>query len=295
MKNITSCPICESTKNKTFLKSRNFRINEQAFDVMECDSCSFRYTSPSPEVTEIGEYYDPENYVSHTGTKKGIVNKLFHAVRKITLNNKFKLLSRISNGKRHLDIGAGNGIFLGYMKEKGWDVSGVELDDVSRASIEKNTGLNIATTVHDNNETEEFDVITMWHVLEHVYDLKKDLKTIKQKLKKDGSLIVAVPNCASHDAEKYKEFWAAYDLPIHLYHFRPQNIKDLFDQYDMEVLDMKPMKFDSYYISLISEQYKNNQKGGIGVILRGFYYGLVSNLKAKKGEYSSQIYIIKNK
>jgi 2-polyprenyl-3-methyl-5-hydroxy-6-metoxy-1,4-benzoquinol methylase len=135
----------------------------------------------------------------------------------------------------------------------------------------------------------------MWHVLEHVYDLKKDLKTIKQKLKKDGSLIVAVPNCASHDAEKYKEFWAAYDLPIHLYHFRPQNIKDLFDQYDMEVVDMKPMKFDSYYISLISEQYKNNQKGGIGVILRGFYYGLVSNLKAKKGEYSSQIYIIKNK
>ena len=295
MENIKNCPICESTEQTVFLKSRNFRVNAEKFDVMECNSCTFRYTSPLPSMTEIGEYYDPQNYVSHTGTKKGLINKLFHSARFFTLRNKYKLLSKVSKGKRHLDIGAGNGVFLSFMQEKGWDVSGVELDDASRARIVENTGLPIAKFVQDNSETEEYDVITMWHVLEHVYELKKDIKTIKEKLKKNGALIVAVPNCASYDAKKYKEFWAAYDLPIHLYHFRPQNIKDLFAQYNMEVVETKPMKFDSFYISLISEKYKNNQKGGLGAMIKGFWFGLISNLKAKNGEYSSQIYVIKNK
>jgi len=295
MNPINNCPVCEENNNFTFLKSRNFRINEEKFDVKECNNCSMRFTSPLPSVSEIGDYYDPVNYVSHTGTKKGIVNKLFHAVRKITLRNKFNLLTKVSKGKRHLDIGAGNGIFLNFMKEKGWDVSGIELDDRSRTAIEKNTGLKIATTVHENSESNEYDVITMWHVLEHVYDLKKDITAIKSKLKKDGVFIVAVPNCDSYDAEFYKEYWAAYDLPIHLYHFRPKNISDLFAQFDMEVVEMKPMKFDSFYISLISEKYKNRQKGGAGVFIRGMWKGLVSNIKAKNGSYSSQIYILKNK
>ena len=295
MNPINNCPVCEENNNFTFLKSRNFRINEEKFDVKECNNCSMRFTSPLPSVSEIGDYYDPVNYVSHTGTKKGIVNKLFHAVRKITLRNKFKLLTKVSKGKRHLDIGAGNGIFLNFMKEKGWDVSGIELDDTSRTAIEKNTELKIATTVHENSETNEYDVITMWHVLEHVYDLKKDITAIKSKLKKDGVFIVAVPNCDSYDAAFYKEYWAAYDLPIHLYHFRPKNIDDLFAQFDMEVVGMKPMKFDSFYISLISEKYKNGQKGGIGTFARGMWKGLVSNMKAKNGSYSSQIYILKNK
>ena len=295
MKDITSCPICDSNESKVHLKSRNFRVNDHTFDVKECTKCTFRYTSPLPELNEIGEYYDTENYISHTGTKKGLINTLFHMVRFITLRSKYRLLKKVSNGKKHLDIGAGNGVFLDFMKEKGWDVEGVELDDTSRAAIEKNTGLNIATTVNDNVETEEYDVITMWHVLEHVYELKKDIKTIKQKLKKDGSLVVAVPNCGSYDEKRYQEFWSAYDLPIHLYHFRPDNIKDLFAQFDMEVVDMKPMKFDSYWISLESEKYKNNQKNSLGVLIKGFFFGLVSNLKAKKGQYSSQIYIIKNK
>lgn len=168
------------------------------------------------------------------------------------------------------------------------------MDDQSRSAIEKNLGLSIAKTVHDNNETEQYDVITLWHVLEHVYDLKKDVATIKEKLKKDGVLIVAVPNCESDDAKRYKEFWAAYDLPIHLYHFRPKNIADLFGQFNMEVVDTKPMKFDSLYISMMSEKYKNNNHA-IVALIKGLYFGLISNLKAKKGEYSSQIYLIKNK
>ncbi len=295
MKEITTCPICNSSEKTTFLKSRNFRINEVVFDIEECSKCEFRYTSPLPSVDEIGEYYATDNYVSHTGTKKGLVNKLFHTARFFTLRSKFNLIKRVSNGKKHLDIGAGNGVFLEFVKEKGWDVSGIELDDQSRSAIENRLGINIAKTVYDNQEIEKYDVITMWHVLEHVYDLKKDIETIKQKLKSDGALIVAVPNCDSYDAKKYEKYWAAYDLPIHLYHFRPKNIQDLFAQFDMEVKEIQPMKFDSYYISLVSEKYKNGGKNSLGVLFRGFYNGLISNLKAKSDSYSSQIYIIRKK
>ncbi len=292
---ITTCPICDSDNKSTFIEGRNFRINDESFDIEECSACNFRFTSPLPTTEEIGKYYETENYVSHSGTNKGLINKLFHAVRFITLRQKQKLVKSVSKGKKHLDIGAGNGVFLEFMKDKGWDVSGIEMDDSSRKAIEEKLNLDIAKTVHDNKEIEKFDVVTMWHVLEHVYDLKKDIQEIKNKLKKDGSLIIAVPNCDSFDAKKYKKYWAAYDLPIHLYHFRPKNIKELFAQFDMEVVDMKPMKFDSFYISLESEKYKNGNQNSLGAYFRGFYYGLISNLKAKNGTYSSQIYIIKKK
>ena len=295
MKEIVICPICESNESHNYLKSRNFRINNEPFDVQECKSCSLRYTSPLPGVSEIGKYYATDNYISHTGTKKGLINTLFHAVRFITLRQKQRLLKSIAKGKKHLDIGAGNGVFLEFMQSKGWDVSGIELDDQSRAAIEKNLNLTIAKTVQERNEPETYDIITMWHVLEHVYDLKTDIQAIKDKLKQDGKLVVAIPNCASFDEKRYQEFWSAYDLPIHLYHFRPNNIKDLFEQFDMEVVAMKPMKFDAFWISLESEKYKNNNKNSLGVYIRGFYYGLISNLKAKNGAYSSQIYIIQKK
>lgn len=295
MREITTCPICESNESYTYLESRNFRINEVPFDVKECKSCSLRYTSPLPEITEIGQYYATDNYISHTGTKKGLINTLFHTVRFITLRQKQRLIKSISKGKKHLDIGAGNGVFLEFMQSKGWDISGIELDDESRKAIEQKLKLNIAKTVQENKEVEEYDVITMWHVLEHVYHLKTDIEAIKNKLKPNGSLVVAVPNCASYDEERYQAFWSAYDLPIHLYHFRPKNIEDLFAQFDMEVVAIKPMKFDAFWISLESEKYKNGNKNSLGVYFRGFYYGLISNLKARNGSYSSQIYIIKKK
>lgn len=291
----TNCPVCNSTESKVHLESKNFRINMKPFTVKECTSCSMRYTSPLPAENEIGEYYASENYISHTGTKKGLINTLFHMVRFITIRSKFRLISKVGKGKKLLDVGAGNGVFLNFVNQKGWDVNGVELDDTSRAHIEETLGKKIATTVNDNDEKEVYDVITMWHVLEHVYQLKKDIKTIKGKLKKDGTLLIAVPNCGSHDEKRYQDYWSAYDLPIHLYHFRPQNIKDLFAQFDMEVVDMKPMKFDAYWISLESEKYKNGVKNSLGVYIKGFWHGLMSNLKAKNGEYSSQIYVIQNK
>ena len=294
MKKISTCPVCETTESINFLKSQNFRINNTKFDIDECVNCGMRFTTPLPSPEEMAKYYDTDNYVSHTGTKKGLVNKLFHTARYFTLRSKFKLLTHYSKGKNHLDIGAGNGVFMEFVQNKNWKTSGVELDDSSRKAIEEKS-LEVEKTIYDLENSKTYDVITMWHVLEHIFDLKKDIAHIISKLNKDGVLIVALPNCESYDAEKYKSFWAAYDLPIHLYHFRPTQVKQLFKEFGMEVIAQKPMLFDAFYISLMSEKYKNDNKNSLGVYFRGFYYGLISNLKAENGSYSSQIYIIKKK
>lgn len=292
---IEKCPICDGGKIKHFLQSKNFRINNTPFSIEKCESCGFRFTNPLPNEDEIGEYYNTENYISHTETKKGLVNFLFHLVRKRTLNQKFKLINKYSQQKTLLDFGAGSGVFLNYVKERGWKVKGVEPDDnarqiaINRSSIEMTTPKEV-----DQINDESFDTITLWHVLEHLYNLKEDIRQFRRILSKDGTLFIAVPNCSSYDAKKYKEFWSAYDLPIHLYHFTPSDIKQLFENEGFKVVDMLPMKFDAFWISLESEKYKSGNSGfSLLNLVKGFWFGLISNLKAKNGTYSSQIYVIK--
>jgi SAM-dependent methyltransferase len=290
-----TCPICESEQLNHFLQSKNFRINNKPFTIQSCGSCGFKFTNPIPNEDEIGAYYNSENYISHTETKKGLVNFLFHQVRKITLKQKFNLIDRYSKQKSLLDFGAGSGVFLTYVKERGWQVKGVEPDDNARALAADKAQIAMYTPgdVH-TIEAGSFDTITLWHVLEHLYNLKEDIRQFKRILTDDGTLVVAVPNCASYDAKKYKEFWSAYDLPIHLYHFTPSDIKLLFEKEGFEIVEMRPMKFDAFWIGLESEKYKSGNSGFSFVnLVKGFWFGLISNLKAKNGTYSSQIYVLK--
>ena len=192
-----------------------------------------------------------------------------------------------------MDIGAGTGDFIEYLSSKNGKVTGVEASLKARC-IASTKGLHLKEEISQLEKS--FDIITMWHVLEHVYHLKKDVEKIKDILQEDGTLFVAVPNCSSYDALKYGEFWAAYDLPIHLYHFRPNNIRQLFEGVGMEVVDVLPMKFDSYYVSLLSEKYKSGKEGiGLSALIKGALSGFISNMKANKEQYSSQIYVIKHK
>lgn len=297
MNQISTCPICENTKHKHFLSGVDYTVSNETFNIVECESCSFRFTNPIPTEDKIGAYYKSEDYISHSGTKKGVVNWLYHQVRNYTLKQKFKLVSKHAKNNSLLDIGCGTGDFLGFVHNKGWNVKGLEPDPDAKAIGEKKYGISIDSTSELHNVPQNsYDAISMWHVLEHVYELNKDVAKIKDILKPDGTLFVAVPNCSSADAEKYGKFWAAYDLPIHLYHFRPDNIKQLFAKYDMEVTEILPMKFDSFYVSLLSEKYKSGNKGfSIGALFKGFFSGLSSNMKAKGNKYSSQIYVIKHK
>lgn len=290
MNTLDQCPICEGTTFVPFLNARDYTVSQDRFQIVKCSECGFHFTNPIPDETKIGEYYKAESYISHSSTNKGFINKLYQRVRKHTLKQKLKLIQRSSTGKALLDIGAGTGHFLSTCKEAGYNVTGLEPDKDARAFALENFNLHLDPIEELYKQEEKSkDVITMWHVLEHVYHLKKDVTQIEKVLKADGTLIVAVPNMRSFDAQFYKEFWAAYDLPIHLYHFQPSDIQNLFATVGMEVEEILPMKFDAYYVSMLSEKYKG------GNMIRAFFNGWRSNIKAKSDSYSSQIYILKKK
>lgn len=291
LKTIEHCPICNSTDHSLFIEAIDHNVSGDKFKIVECNQCNFRFTNPIPTEETIGEYYKSENYISHSSTNKGFINKVYHIIRNKAIKDKEKLSLKNSNGKSILDIGCGTGDFLNYCKLQNWKTLGLEPDESARKLAINKNNLEVKDTSELYNlEENTFDTITMWHVLEHVYNLNKDIEQYKKVLKPNGTLIIAVPNCSSKDANHYKKDWAAYDLPIHLYHFRPNNMKELFKNHGMNLTEILPMKFDSYYISMVSEQYKN------GNILKGFWNGFKSNLNANKSnnEYSSQIYIIKN-
>lgn len=291
LRNIEKCPVCGGESQRAFLEATDHNVSNDQFKIVECGACSFRFTNPIPTEETIGEYYKSENYVSHSGTKKGLVNRVYHIVRSRAIKQKEALASAYSKEKTILDIGCGTGDFLGHCKSKNWRTLGLEPDQSARKIALENNDIEAKSLNHLYEiEAKSFDVISMWHVLEHVYNLNEDIEQYKKVLKEDGTLIIAVPNCSSNDAEHYKSNWAAYDLPIHLYHFRPDNMKQLFSKHGMEVVKILPMKFDSYYISMISEKYKG------GNIVSGFWNGFRSNMAAnsKNNKYSSQIYVIKH-
>ncbi len=290
--NIEKCPICNHSDFHFWRKGVDHNVSNDTFKVVECSACGFRFTNPRPSESTIGNYYKSSNYVSHSGTKKGVINKIYHIVRNKAIQSKEQLIAKNCSysERKLLDIGCGTGDFLAYCKTKNWHVLGLEPDEDAR-KIALNShqitihSLDYLTSIPD----ESFDVITMWHVLEHVYNLNEDIEQYKRILKPGGTLIVAVPNCSSHDADHYNEHWAALDLPIHLYHFQPKNIEQLFSNHQMKLVEILPMKYDAYYISMISERYKG------GNIIFGFWRGFISNRKAKKvkNTFSSQIYVLK--
>lgn len=241
----------------------------------------------------IGMYYKAESYVSHTDTKAGFVNALYHKVRKITLNEKERLIKKgtgVQTGNL-LDIGAGTGAFCKHMQDAGWSVTGLEPDELTRSRASELYGVTLgAGDELFGLSAQSFDAVTLWHVLEHVHALHEYIEQIKKVLAPNGRAFIAVPNYTSYDAGVYKQFWAAYDVPRHLYHFSPSSLSVLLMKHQLSLLAVKPMWYDSFYVSMLSEQYKNNAAG----YFRAFGVGLLSNCKAllNKRRCSSVIYVI---
>jgi 2-polyprenyl-3-methyl-5-hydroxy-6-metoxy-1,4-benzoquinol methylase len=290
MNSIRNCPVCEETYFKDFLTVKDHMITQEEFKVVECDSCGFHFTNPIPEPDKIGEYYKSEEYISHSSNKKGVINFLYNTVRGITLKEKVKWIQNVTDGKCLLDIGSGTGHFLKAANENGFNGTGLEPDADARDFAHKNNQVRSSSQQELYNiDDNSFDVITMWHVLEHVYDLRKDLKRIEEILRSNGKLFIAVPNMNSYDARYYKEFWAAYDVPRHLYHFKQNDISRLLMDFGFDLKKVIPMKYDSFYVSMLSEKYKKRFS------LLGVFRGLISNLKAKKYGYSSQVYVFEKR
>ncbi len=290
-----TCPCCQSADISFVLAAKDFTISKEDFEILQCENCTLRFTQDIPDANSMGRYYQSLNYISHSDTKKGLVNSLYHFVRKYTIQSKKNLVEKSTKNSKGnlLDVGAGTGAFAHAMQKANWNVTGLEPDEIARKKALENYGLQLQTIEHlfqfsDRN----FDVITLWHVLEHVHDLHNYLETFKRILKKDGRLIIAVPNFTSLDAKIYKEFWAAYDVPRHLYHFSPQSIAHLLHQYSFQVTNNKPMWFDSFYVSMLSEKYRSKKDN----LVKAIWNGLRSNLYAARNvkRCSSIIYIINN-
>ena len=294
MLTIEKCLVCGSNQFEPFLVCKDHTVSKDNFNIVSCKMCGFKFTNPRPTDLILGDYYKAEEYISHTNTKKGFINKLYHVVRNYTLKKKIQLVSSYVSRGTILDYGCGTGMFLAACKEAGWNTIGMEPDDSAR-KISSDQGLSVYSNkdnVSSFIKEKQVEAITLWHVLEHVTDMPETLSFFKAKLKKDGVLIIAVPNHVSYDAEYYKEFWAAYDLPRHLHHFELKTMKSLLENNSFKLVDTRPMKFDSFYVSMLSEKCKT---GSVN-LLKAFWIGLCSNFKAKdSSSYSSTIYIFKHK
>lgn len=290
--NYQQCPLCHSTDIHSVFNVKDYTVSKEFFEVWHCNQCSFRFTQNIPDIEDIGKYYQSATYVSHSDTQEGVINKLYHIVRNYTLQSKRKLIEQVSRKNKGslLDIGAGTGAFVNMMKLAGWEITGLEPDATARQNALNKYGvqLQLPSTLYELPEN-NFDAITMWHVLEHVHDLHGYIECCKSILKNDGRLIVAVPNYTSKDAAIYREYWAAYDVPRHLYHFSPGSMQQLMQAHGLVIESYKPMWFDSFYVSMLSEQYKNHK----GSLIKAFANGTSSNIKclANAQHCSSVIYI----
>lgn len=288
----TNCPVCGSAAINPLITVKDHSVSKEEFVIWQCGNCSLQFTQDVPNEESIGSYYQSSDYISHSNTSKGLVNKLYQTVRNYTLNQKANLIiSKTVKRGTILDIGAGIGAFLNTMKQKGWYITGIEPDKGARQQAKNLFDIQLSEAGVLNQLGEiSFDAITLWHVLEHVHQLHAYVERLKSLLKPNGKIFIAVPNYQSLDSSIYKSYWAAYDVPRHLYHFSPKAITILMKEHGLSVIEKKPMWFDSFYISLLGSKYKNGKTNWPGAITSG----LRSNFKAlfNKDYCSSIIYII---
>ncbi|WP_321519555.1 class I SAM-dependent methyltransferase [uncultured Bacteroides sp.] len=291
---INACPLCGGTHLDKKMTCTDFYASGEQFDLLQCKDCGFHFTQGFPVEKEIGKYYETPDYISHSDTKKGMMNELYHLVRMRMLQNKAKLINHTtgkSSGKI-LDIGTGTGYFSHTMQCKGWSVEAIEKSAQARAFAKKNFNLDVKDESGLNNfSAGSFDAITLWHVMEHLEHLDETWERLHELLADNGYLIVAVPNCSSYDGQKYKEFWAAYDVPRHLWHFTPDTIQKLGNKHHFTLVNYLPMPFDAFYVSMLSEKYKKSSFS----FLRGMYTGAIAwfHSLGNKEKSSSIIYVFR--
>jgi 2-polyprenyl-3-methyl-5-hydroxy-6-metoxy-1,4-benzoquinol methylase len=279
----------EESNFKTYITVKDHSVSKKTFELHYDPTFDMLVTTPKPSENELPKYYESEDYISHTDGKRTFIESLYQFVKQFALKNKLNIINKLQPNKGSLlDIGAGTGDFLCTINKNGWSTIGIEPSEKAK-KIAVNKGVTFSESLA-NLEKEQFDVITMWHVLEHVYDVDAQIAELYRLLKPNGVILIAVPNFKSFDAKHYGAFWAAYDVPRHLTHFSKTAIKLLFEKHDLFLHKILPMKFDAFYVAMLSEKYKS----GIVNYLKAFLIGLQSNWKASQNlEYSSHIYVIK--
>ena len=289
-----SCPSCNSDKISNFLNCRDNLVTVESFTVAKCGSCGFFFTQDYPDSSEIGRYYQSEDYISHTGSSRNLFEKLYSAAREIMLRSKSGLISRACNKEtgKLLDIGSGTGNFVHAMMKAGWDSTGVEINEKARKLSISELGINaISPDEIKSLQSESFDCITLWHVLEHFHDPFRYASEIVRLLKPGGVCVIALPNSRSFDAEHYRNYWAAYDVPRHLWHFNPETFRLFADKTGFKTKNLLTLPLDLFYISILSEKYKGSRLHLFKGIAIAITYTFTSFFNKKRS--SSIIYILR--
>jgi len=292
--NITICPVCGNSSFTQYLTCSDHLISGEQFDIKQCDGCGLKFTSNTESEEDSDKYYKSDNYISHSNSSKGLINKLYHPVRRYMLKRKRGLIEKLSGREPGtlLDIGAGTGFFLDEMKRHGWRTYGTEKSETARNFAKERFNIHIDSPSELKNFVDkQFNIVTLWHVLEHIYNLYEYMDNLVRIMKDDGFVVIAVPNSNSFDALFYKEFWAAYDVPRHIWHFSPEQVKLLGEKHGLSLKHIRKMPFDAFYISILSEKYKGNKLP----FLKGFITGKISWILTlfDYRKCSSLIYIFK--
>lgn len=280
-------------KKRVYITCKDHLVSNEPFDLLYNSDYEMLETFPKPLNKNISKYYQSNNYISHTDAKTSITDKMYQWVKRYMLQKKRHFIASFKTQKTILDIGCGTGDFLQVCEKKGWKISGVEPEKraLEKAKSKVESPKNIYASI-ENLPIQKYDIITLWHVLEHVPNVKEYIQKLSNLLLDDGKLIIAVPNFKSYDAKYYKQFWAAYDVPRHLWHFSKKSIKLLFQEKGFEIIKTKAMPFDAFYIALMSEK----NKSGTTYFLRPFFIGLLSNIiSVWKKEPSSRIHVLKKR
>ncbi|WP_420317222.1 class I SAM-dependent methyltransferase [Ekhidna sp.] len=284
---LEACPICKNTQFQNHIICDDHSVSKESFALVECTKCNLVFTNPRPEEKHLHKYYNSDNYISHTDKANNLINLIYKLVRKYTLRQKLSLVNSLTKkSKLLLDYGCGTGDFIKLCNQNKWQAFGYEPDDIARSIAQSKNN----TIIERLSEIKQpVDIITAWHVIEHVSDLSQTIKSLKKKLKDGGHMILALPNHKSYDSEYYKEYWAGYDVPRHLYHFDQESLSNLASKHKLKLVKVHPQKFDSYYVSLLSEKYKGHHG-----FMNALKIGYKSNQKAKNNnQYSSLIYILR--
>ncbi|HNP18394.1 MAG TPA: class I SAM-dependent methyltransferase [Fulvivirga sp.] len=290
---LEQCPACGNTTFRNHIICKDYTVSQEEFAIVQCDKCNLQFTNPRPDKLNLGKYYQSEDYISHADKTFGLTDIIYKLVRRFTLQQKLKLVSNLNTSKTMLDYGCGTGYFLKEGQKAKWTIAGIEPNEKARMIANQQLNGIVEESLDLIPTDNKFGIISLWHVLEHVFDLNTTIEQLVTHLDKNGFMVVAVPNPLSYDATYYKKYWAAYDLPRHLYHFTPDTLKVVAKKHGLKIVDVIPMKFDAYYVSLLSEKYKT----GSNKYLKSIVTGYKSNSYAKKHDnnYSSLIYILSKK
>jgi 2-polyprenyl-3-methyl-5-hydroxy-6-metoxy-1,4-benzoquinol methylase len=289
-----NCPVCSGKSVSSLFTVKDHFFSGEEFEILGCKDCSLSYTLNAPDETEIAKYYKSDEYISHSDTKKGITNRLYHIARSWMLGKKSRIVEKMVVRKKGslLDIGCGTGYFASHMVKKGWTCCGIETDKDARKYAEDVKGLDVFGPEKLSGFTSgEFDVVTLWHVLEHLPHPKDILKEISRLLDSKGLCIIALPNTDSYDAKFYGKDWAAWDVPRHLWHFNRSSFIKLIEDSDLSLKSVRRMPLDSFYISILSERYLGSRWS----FLKGITIGKIGWIFSwfNRSRSSSLIYILK--